>query len=77
MNPLGKTLEQGLPVPLAAPDPLLSVPFPYGAPVLTGTGITVAVLMTTAAEAELLAPAWFLTARLEAAPDGEAVYQLR
>jgi len=77
MNPLGKTLEQGLryAVPLAAPEPLLSVPFPYGGPVLTGTGSTVAVLRTTTAEPELLA-AWFLTARLEAeaAPDAAAVY---
>lgn len=76
MNPLGKTLEHGfLPVPLAAPAPLLSVPFPYGAPVLMATGTTVAVLRTTTAEAELLAPPGTLTARLEAAaaPDGDAV----
>jgi hypothetical protein len=76
-NPLGKTLGQGfLPLPaalpLAAAVPLqcVAVPLPYGAPVLTGTGTTDAVLTTTTTE--LLAAAWLTPPGLETADEGAA-----
>jgi hypothetical protein len=56
MNPLGKTLLHFFLVEV------VSVPFPYGAPVDTGMGTTVAVLMMTTAELDET------TASLPAAP---------
>ena len=50
MNPLGKTLLHFFLVEV------VSVPFPYGAPVETGTGTTVAVLMMTTAELDETSP---------------------
>ena len=58
MNPLGRMLEHFFLVDVGI------VPFPYGAPVETGTGTTVAVLTMTGAELET-AP----TTPDEAAPD--------
>lgn len=60
MNPLGKMLAH---FDLVEVD---SVPFPYGAPVETGMGTTVAVLMMTGAE---LDAASLLPAGEEMAPD--------
>lgn len=67
MKPVGKTLEQGF---LVCVD---SVPLPYGAPELTGTGRTVAVLMITGAEL-LPAATWLTPPGAEAAAVGDAVY---
>lgn len=50
MNPLGKTLEHFF---LVEVD---TVPFPYGAPVDTGMGTTVAVLMMTTGVLDDTAP---------------------
>jgi hypothetical protein len=67
MKPLGKTLEQGFLVVWE------SVPLPYGAPVPTGVGRTVAVLWMMVTESLPAAP--LLTPPgAEAAAVGVAVY---
>jgi len=67
--------------PLLAPHDPDSVPLPYGAPVLTGTGEMVAVLTTTTGEVAADEPATaLLTAELTAPSEpepelGVAVYR--